>query len=293
MLSNLHQERSIIVDAHVHLHDCFNLKEFFDQASVNLRSAAAVLGKANSYVGVLILTECSNEHYFSKLAVMANTHGTSPLDVDLGRWSLRPTNEPISVLVRGGNDCLVVIAGRQIACSEHLEVLVFGTDRTFQEGCPIDDVLKVASSYELLPVIPWGAGKWFFRRGRLLTKLMDSKKTFGICLGDEGGRPIFWPTPRHLKQARKKGIRVLPGSDPLPFPREVKRVGSFGFWMNGELDFSMPAASIKTHLRDPRVQIFPFGRLENPYWFVRNQIGMQLLKYRRRRTGSHDLESKL
>jgi hypothetical protein len=50
-----------------------------------------------------------------------------------------------------------------------------------------------------------------------------------------------------------------------------------------QLDPQKPAASMKAHLRERDAEIHPFGRLEGPLLFVRNQIAMQLRKRRRKR----------
>ncbi len=104
-----------------------------------------------------------------------------------------------------------------------------------------------------------------------------------LFLGDESSRPFFWGTPRHFGEARARGLRVLPGTDPLPFPHELGRAGSFGFWAHMAIDPARPAASLKAHLRGPAPEVHPFGRLEGPVLFVRNQIAMQLRKRRRKR----------
>ena len=48
--------RTVLVDAHVHIHDCFGLETFFDQAYRNFCSVARQHGWS-SPLGVLMLTE--------------------------------------------------------------------------------------------------------------------------------------------------------------------------------------------------------------------------------------------
>ena len=100
----------------------------------------------------------------------------------------------------------------------------------------------------------------------------------GFFLGDQGGRPIFWPTPYQIKAARRLGIRVLSGSDPLPFPSEVQRPGSFGFLIDETFDPISPAESIKQLIQEPGVNLVSFGRLQTASRFVFNQVGIQLVK---------------
>ena len=167
---------------------------------------------------------------------------------------------------------------------EGLEVLLLGTKSPVPDGQPIRDVLAQGARLGALRVIPWGAGKWWFGRGRLLRELMTAARPGdGFFLGDGGGRPFFWSTPSHFREAERRGIPVLPGTDPLPFPRQTGRAGSYGFRLEGALDLSSPGEGIKAALREPVPRLTPFGRLERLAPFVRNQIAMQRRKRRRPR----------
>ena len=96
-------------------------------------------------------------------------------------------------------------------------------------------------------------------------------------LGDNSGRPVFWPKPFHFSIAERRSIGVLPGSDPLPFARECERVGSFGAVARAPFDPDRPAARLK-HLLREGLGTRPYGQLESPLRFVRNQVEMQLKK---------------
>jgi hypothetical protein len=181
---------------------------------------------------------------------------------------------------------ILVIAGRQVACAEDLEVLTLCTLGRIPDGLPIEETLARAKQIDAVSVIPWGPGKWLGARGKLLSSLLSRAKPGELFLGDESSRPVFWGTPRHFHDARERGLGVLPGTDPLPFPREQGRAGSFGYWTWMPLDARRPAAAVKAHLRGlqhPEGQIHPFGSLEGPALFVRNQIAMQLRKRKRKR----------
>jgi hypothetical protein len=49
----------ILIDAHVHIYDCFDLEKFFDSAYANFKSAAEQLGHTNDFTGILLLAETS------------------------------------------------------------------------------------------------------------------------------------------------------------------------------------------------------------------------------------------
>ncbi len=157
-------------------------------------------------------------------------------------------------------------------------MLVLGPTHRFADGRPIRDVLRESDALGVPRVIPWGPGKWFFRRGRLLNELVAEFRKPTLCLGDEGGRPVFWGYPQHFTQAARLGVRDLPGTDPLPFPHDVGKVGRMGLKVTIDLDPARPGASLMRALTEARTPLERFATLEAPLRFVRNQIGMQLRK---------------
>jgi len=270
-----------VVDAHVHIHACYEPDEVLDNACGNLSRSRKEARPPGNQALFLLMTECAQDDYFDKLRALA-LPGEAPLNqtapLRLKRWSVMPTSEEISVIARNGSRKLFIVAGRQIACREGLEVLVIGTTSRFPDGLPIRDVLKETDTLGVPRVIPWGPGKWFFRRGRLLNELLQEFRKPTLFLGDEGGRPGFWGYPAHFEQAARLGIRDLPGTDPLPFPHDVKKVGRMGFRVTLDLDEARPAGSLLRVLTEQRAPLERFATLESPLRFVRNQIGMQLRK---------------
>ena len=170
------------------------------------------------------------------------------------------------------------MAGRQIVTKEKLEVLALTTDRPFEEGTPIQDTLESVLSVGGIPVIPWGFGKWWGKRGKILTDLLQSQTAPGFSLGDNSGRPGFLPYPSQFEQAQKKGIRILPGSDPLPFPTEYWRPCSVGFAVTGKLHDETPATDLRAILKNPNSAFFPYMQLEHWPRFFKNQLAMQIAK---------------
>lgn len=269
---------AILVDAHVHLHDCYVPARFLDHAAANFERAAADHGWEPA-PGALLFTESAGTDWFGRLARVAAGRAELPL----GDWSLQGTEDPAALWARSGDRELVLIAGRQVVTKEGLEVLLLGTRAFVADRLPIGDVLAEGERAGALRVIPWGAGKWLFGRGRLLDELLRSAPADGFFLGDSSGRPFFWPRPRQFAAAADQGIRVLPGTDPLPFPSEVQRPGRYGFRLENPGDLARPAEAIGAALRRSDVRLTPYGRLEGLGPFVRNQIAMQR---RRRRRGS-------
>ena len=268
-----------VVDAHVHLHACYEADSFFNHAYFNLASAAGRAAPPAGRACYLLMTECQSDDYFGRLRAAA-AEGAPGRGAMLKRWSLRLTDEPESLVAEEGNRRLHIVAGRQVACREGLEVLIIGTTQRFTDGAPIREVLATADSLGVLHVIPWGLGKWFFQRGRLLSELLREFRKPTLFLGDEGGRPGFWPYPAHFREGAGLGVRDLPGTDPLPFPHDVSKVGRVGFRVPIDLDERRPAQSLMQVLCDGGSRLDRFASLEPPIMFVRNQVAMQLRKRR-------------
>lgn len=268
------------VDAHVHLHSCYDPDDLLQNAYKNLCAASNGTARVEPRAYFLLLAECAQDDSFGALRALADGRfaydGTCGLR--LRRWTVTPTEEDISVLARDGARELFIVAGRQVACREGLEVLILGTTQRFADGRPIREVLRESEALGVPRVIPWGPGKWFFRRGRLLHELVREFRKPTLFLGDEGGRPVFWGYPHHFERAARLGVRDLPGTDPLPFPHDVSKVGRMGLKVPIDLDPMHPGESLLRALTQVRAPLERFATLEPPLRFVRNQIGMQLRK---------------
>jgi hypothetical protein len=268
-------EERLVVDGHVHLHGCFEVQSFLDDAEANLVVVARALGLDPELPGVLLLTESAKDAAFRILRSRA-AGGSGP------GWSFRRTAEPESLLaLRSDAPRLILVAGRQVATAEGLEVLALGCDATFTDGQPLAETLAAVRECGALPAVPWGFGKWWLGRGRLVRALVEREEPGRFFLGDNGGRPALSRGPRLFGVAQRRGIRVLPGSDPLPFTTQSRRVGTFGFVLRVPLDFERPAARIKATLSDVSTTVEPFGEGRRLLPFLRDQVAMQLHKRRR------------
>ena len=283
---NQNRENLILVDAHVHLYNCFNLDRFFDSALENFAATASNRHSSERFTPFLLLTETCNDRYFQTLSRSLSQTSERASHSDrslLETWTLHPTGESCSLRAqRTDGRSLYIIAGRQIVTAEDLEVLAVLTDGDFEDGQSLETTIESVIAAGGIPVIPWGFGKWLGRRGAILGNLLQANKFPVLFLGDNSGRPIFWPRPPLFHQANGLGMRVLPGTDPLPFPRESFRPGAFGFATHGSVDLERPASSLKQLLLDSQTELSEYGSLENPWRFIRNQIAMQIVKRQRR-----------
>jgi len=270
----------ILVDAHVHIYDCFHLPTFLDSAFANFKAEAVRCGRENSFTAVLLLTETSKEDWFHRLAGYVcdkRNNGTK----SIGNWAFHRTNEKCSLYTQAENfKGFFLIAGRQIVTSEGLEVLALATTETFKDGSSIDKLIEVVGKSGGIPVVPWGFGKWMGRRKAILKNLLETTKGSGFFLGDNRGRPAFWPRPSLFELAERRGIRVLPGTDCLPFPSESYRTGSFGVSLQGTITPEHPTGDLKRIFLDPKTEFRVYGSLERPYRFFRNQLTVRIMKRR-------------
>lgn len=254
----------VLVDAHVHIHPCFPPESFFDGALANFRRAARSLDLSGTATGCLLLTEMAGSHW------LRNAPGT------VGAWTLGSTGEEDSLVARRSTgENLIVVAGRQIVARERLEVLALGRDADIPDGLPLDETLRRVRDSGALPVLPWGFGKWSGRRGALVAATL-ARPEGELYLGDNSNRLQLAGVPRLLREAGERGILVLPGTDPLPFPSHAGRAGSFGLVLEGALDPLRPAEDLLRRVRALREQPRTYGRGETLPGFVRNQASLQL-----------------
>ncbi len=264
----------IIIDAHIHIHDCYNLEQFFNSAETNFKKQADKL-KTNSFVGVLCLTEISGVNVFDKLSNFAKEKKK------IGNWLISFTQEENSLSVTKDNFAIFVIAGRQIVTKKKLEVLAIGLKEDYKDGKPIEEVIQHVVKSGAIPIIPWGFGKWFSQRKEILRKIVLQKKSYPIFLGDNGNRPWVFKKPKIITLGFENLILNLPGSDPLPFKRENKKPGSFGLYIDDVINQDKPFDNIYKILTSSKKQFKTYGKLESLFYFLKNQIAMQIVKRNR------------
>jgi hypothetical protein len=253
-----------LIDAHVHIHDCFGGEPFFDAAAANFGRAKDDLRASGDVYGFLLLSESAGVDRFAALA-----QG----QLRTGSWQISHTEEAVSlVATRPGVLPMFVIAGCQIATAERLEVLALGTRERPPDGAPLRTTLAALAKTDALAVLPWGFGKWMGRRGRHVAELFDERAAAPLYAGDNGGRPQGFGRPKLLAFAEAHGKLVLPGTDPLPFPGEIMKPGRYGCVADLELDRARPFASLRRWLerqgRSPR----RYGCLERPWTFLDRQM---------------------
>jgi hypothetical protein len=268
----------IFIDSHVHIHNCFHLPSFFDAAVVNFLKAVE---KSQSIkcqsCFMLLLTESIGKNYFQKLCDLASNNRNLASLNGLS-WSFNETSEQGALQAcRSDGQDVFLLAGRQIVTEEKLEVLALLTTALFKENRTLIQTVEDVRNSGGIPVLPWGFGKWLGKRGRILKKFIMENDGL-VFLGDNSGRPVFWPRPKLFSVIEAKGGKVLPGSDPLPYAWETYKAGSFGCFFQGNFNPRFPSASLKEMLSEPMVSMHHYGQLEKPLKFLRNQSLIQLEK---------------
>ncbi|NNE36091.1 MAG: hypothetical protein HKN13_12690, partial [Rhodothermales bacterium] len=194
------------------------------------------------------------------------------------QWSVETTEEAISRRIETDGATVVAIQGRQIRTRERLEVLAIGTESPIDDDLAIESTIRAVNDSGAIAVIPWGFGKWFGARAHVMDYLLDNVGCDAFFLGDNANRPAFAPRPRVFSTAERRGFRILPGSDPLPFAGECDRAGRAGVKLSVSLDLTRPAQDLKRVLTDRNNVLEPFISLESTARFLRNQFSMQRLR---------------
>ncbi len=247
----------IFLDTHVHLYPAHDFARTFD--SFRRRTAAFGAG-----LGAMFLVEREGQDEFARLAGGGDA---LPRGVALAR------REDAALLLRheSGGPPVAVVAGRQIACAERVEILALGTRETFPDGLPAADAVERARRADALPVLAWGVGKWMFGRARVVDALLRRFPAEELSLGDTSLRPVFWPAPRPMAVAATLGRRVLHGSDPLPPAYEQTRAGQWGDLADEPFDTTGPLLGpLLAILRD--APLATVGRRAGLFQFLRRML---------------------
>jgi hypothetical protein len=264
----------ILVDAHVHVYPVFNFAALLSSAYDNFARHARVRQHAEvPWQGVVMLSETSACDWF------ARSYAAGDMQLENGWRVVASESESESLWAVGpAQQKLCIVAGRQVNTREGIEVLTLGTRTHVPDGMTLEETLRDAEAADAVVVLPWGVGKWLGSRGALVRKALETRER-QVFAGDNSGRPWIWPRPAIFESSVKRGVPVLPGTDPLPLAGEEKRVGSFGFAMEGSLPNDRPAIYLRDRLRGPALQTLrPFGRSESVGAFFYNQIKLRLAK---------------
>ncbi len=227
----------------------------------------------NNYHKILLFTEGKDNDYFSRFKAKGNIGKQS-------EYEFENTQEGCSIILSKNKQPLCyILAGRQIVTSEKLEVLSVASSQKIEDGLPIKEVVKKLIDNKQIAVLAWGVGKWFSKRGQIIKGILEKFHSSYLFIGDNSARPILWPVPKLFHLAENYNIQILRGSDPLPFSEEVSRVGTYGFFLEGDFQLKNPAESFCKLLISNNTKIKLVGRQDNSFSFLNRQTKMVFKKY--------------
>lgn len=264
----------IICDAHVHLWPQFDIERLLSRARENFFAQRGDCWSPPPTMA-LLLADTARAEGFAALAALAEKGG------GVGRFQLRKTAEELSLLaIDPGRpeERLVLLAGRQIVTAEKIEVLSLASQAALEDGLPLAETVTRVRQRGGLAILPWGVGKWLGKRGAIIGSYLAQADPSGLFLGDNGGRPVLWPTPGLFAQAAARGIGLLSGSDPLPLPGEERRVGSCGVLLPESCGDQHPAREMISQLTSGARELRGFGKNLAPLSFLKTQLALRLAK---------------
>ena len=228
----------LLVDTHVHIYPRYDVGALFDAAFSNFNA----LGATTDSVKVLMLTERWDCAAFDRFVIDPQAAGRG--------FSIETTAEPDALIVRreGGGE-LMLIAGRQVATAERLEVLLLGKRVDVPDRLSIRETIRVGSEQGAVPVLNWSLGKWWNSRGAEISALLEEFSPQQLLLGDVLLRPRGFPEPKQFLRGGGRGFRIVAGSDPLPFAGEEGVVGGYVTRLTGASDRDRPASSLRALLQ--------------------------------------------
>ena len=243
-----HSIRMILLDAHTHLYDCFDLRCTLSAALNHLQHP----GGAPNPVRACALTERSECSFFQRLE-------NGKLKLPDG-WRLEtPLTSCSLCLTAPDGNTLWLIAGRQIKTAENLELSALFFHDIIPDGTPIREALEQVIAAGAVPSLNWALGKWLFKRGRLIQELI-AEFAQHLILCDSSIRPIGWPEPSAFRLARQQNIPLLAGTDPLPCRYDEERIGSYATGSEAVFDPQNPDESFRQALRAPPDHMHLIGR---------------------------------
>ncbi len=243
----------LIFDSHVHVYPFYDIPALFTALACKLAELDPDARK------MAFLTDIQVGKAFEELCT-----------VGVPGMTLKQVDTHCLAIKDGMGRELFLFNGRQIVTAERLEILALVCSIDVEGRLPAVDVVKQIHAAGGVAVIAWGVGKWLGSRGDVVRGLIDNDSLKPLLLGDSSMRPSFWGTPDQMEYGRNKGLKIICGSDPLPFRGEEGVAGAYATLAEYDFDFSNPSVSAREMLISPSVRFNPMGERSSPVkWLAR------------------------
>lgn len=248
------------LDAHVHLYP------WHDVSRLLLAALDHMPRLAPSDLRVLVLAERADCEWFQRLA-------QDEIRLPGDRWRIVAWDPDGGVKIRHLPDHrdLWILAGRQIATAERLEICSLFSESPIEDGLGARDTVRAILAAGGLPALNWAPGKWMFKRGALVRNLVRAFPPDQLILIDTSLRCAGWPAPRLYSRARRQHRPVLAGSDPLPPAGEESMAGCYYCTLSipAPADPSRLAAPLKSALVAKPLAVAYGGQRNSPLALAR------------------------
>ncbi|MEZ4755139.1 MAG: hypothetical protein R3A13_12720 [Bdellovibrionota bacterium] len=218
----------LLIDCHVHIYPCFDLKTLISSAHKSFDSykpqgsiEVTEPETMQKVYKVLCLTERSDCNFFKEIQ---SPDYLKELTEYKFQWH---AEQNLLEIIDSRAESLFILPGRQIVSKEKIELLGLNMSEIIPNGLSAEVTIREIMAVGGLPVINWAPGKWLFKRGRIIRRLLEIFPS-ELALGDTTLRPQLFPEPSLMRRHRLEGKPVIRGSDSLPIVGEEKLVGSYG-----------------------------------------------------------------
>jgi len=283
----------IACDTHVH---CYNFSELGQQLDFAQSNFAKYAPSADARI--LFYTDGYVDRTWLKLNELIGS-GLESNSAKNGSWVFALSQDMgLIEAVREQDGSVIYIApARQLNTAGKLEMILLGCDEEIGDKWPANQLIRVYGD-KYVPLMPWGVGKWLGKRGRVLIDLINhSSKPF--ILGDNGGRPFFWPVPHfrfmdaleaqeQVEKSEgdqgqnkphkwvKNRLATMNGSDPLPVSGEICRTASYGILFDMEKGKEISLKNILLQMKETDFEFQNYGKLMGLFPFIIKRIKMLL-----------------
>jgi len=249
-MSPSEQRVRIAADCHLHMYPSYPLAGTL----AGLIRRLDALTPRTPALRLGLVTDRQGESFFKN----TSRHTTDPFVIEAG-----PEDGALCVC-HDGQVMVTLIAGRQINTAERIEVLSLAAAPDIPDGLPAREVIRRITDAGGMPVLPWAPGKWIGRRGALIHELVGEAQPGQLLLGDSAIRPCCFRLPAAMRLGIARGLGLIAGSDPLPFPGDERWMGRYGIVIDVDFDATRPVTGMRRILAGLRGAEHIAGRRGSP-----------------------------